>query len=174
MAYLFLLAAIAAEVLGTSLLKASDGFTRLWPTATLVAAYVTAFLLLSQAVKGMSVGVAYAMWSGLGTAAIVAIGAAFLGEPADDQQGPGRRPRDRRRRDPQPGWRPLTTGHRADPHAVATLSCGYTVCHRTNLSGLTASRNRSRRPWGTITPRPRFRRFSVARKGTCPPGTMDG
>jgi small multidrug resistance pump len=39
------------------------------------------FLALSQAVKGVQVGVAYAIWSGLGTAAIVAIGAAFLGEP---------------------------------------------------------------------------------------------
>lgn len=81
MAYLFLVGAIAAEVIGTSLLKATNGFTRLWPTVALVVAYVTAFACLSQAVKGVPVGVAYAMWSGLGTAAIVAIGAAFLGEP---------------------------------------------------------------------------------------------
>lgn len=81
MAYLFLVGAITAEVIGTSLLKATNGFTRLWPTVALVVAYVIAFALLSQAVKGVPVGVAYAMWSGLGTAAIVAIGAAFLGEP---------------------------------------------------------------------------------------------
>ncbi|MER7166341.1 multidrug efflux SMR transporter [Micromonospora sp. SH-82] len=81
MAYLFLLGAIASEVVGTSLLKSTNGFTRLWPTVGLVVAYVTAFGLLSQAVKTVPVGVAYAMWSGLGTAAIVAIGAAFLGEP---------------------------------------------------------------------------------------------
>ncbi|MEU6074892.1 multidrug efflux SMR transporter [Micromonospora sp. NPDC047074] len=81
MAYLFLVLAIAAEVAGTSLLKATNGFTRLWPTVALIAAYITAFVLLSQAVKGIPVAVAYAMWSGLGTAAIVAIGAAFLGEP---------------------------------------------------------------------------------------------
>jgi small multidrug resistance pump len=80
-AYLFLLGAISAEVIGTSLLKATHGFTRLWPTLGLVTAYITAFLLLAQAVKTIPVGVAYAMWSGLGTAAIVAIGAAFLGEP---------------------------------------------------------------------------------------------
>ncbi len=80
-AYVFLLLAIAAEVAGTSLLKSTEGFTRLWPTLGLILAYVTAFALLAQAVKGIQVGVAYAMWSGLGTAAIVAIGAAFLGEP---------------------------------------------------------------------------------------------
>lgn len=81
MAYVFLLAAIAAEVVGTSLLKATDGFTRLWPTVACLAGYVISFLALSQAVKGMSVGVVYALWSALGTAAIVAIGAVFLGEP---------------------------------------------------------------------------------------------
>ncbi|TDB90073.1 multidrug efflux SMR transporter [Micromonospora fluostatini] len=81
MAYVFLLGAIAAEVAGTSLLKFTNGFTRLWPTVGLVVAYVTAFALLAQAVRTVPVGVAYAMWSGLGTAAIVAISAAFLGEP---------------------------------------------------------------------------------------------
>ncbi|MEH1017856.1 multidrug efflux SMR transporter [Micromonospora sp. CPCC 206060] len=81
MAYLFLAIAISAEVVGTSTLKATAGFTRLWPTVGLVAAYVTSFACLAQAVKEIPVGVAYAMWSGLGTAAIVAIGATFLGEP---------------------------------------------------------------------------------------------
>ncbi|MER5335368.1 multidrug efflux SMR transporter [Micromonospora sp. NPDC002717] len=81
MAYVFLLLAISAEVLGTSLLKATDGFTRLWPTLGLAVAYLAAFGMLSLAVRDIPVGVAYAMWSGLGTAAIVAIGAVFLGEP---------------------------------------------------------------------------------------------
>nr|WP_307812787.1 multidrug efflux SMR transporter [Micromonospora veneta] len=80
-AYLFLLAAISAEVIGTSLLKATDGFTRLWPTVGLVVAYLSAFGLLALVVRDIPVGVAYAVWSGLGTAAIVAIGAVFLGEP---------------------------------------------------------------------------------------------
>lgn len=80
MAYVYLLFAIAAEVVGTSLLKATDGFTRLWPTVACLAGYVVSFIALSQAVKGMSVGVAYALWSALGTAAIVTIGAVFLGE----------------------------------------------------------------------------------------------
>lgn len=80
MAYLFLLGAIACEVVATSLLKSTQGFTRLWPTVGCLTGYAVAFALLSQAVKQVPVGVAYAMWSGLGTAAIVAIGVVFLGE----------------------------------------------------------------------------------------------
>jgi small multidrug resistance pump len=80
-AYLYLLAAIAAEVFATSTIKSTDGFTRLWPTLACGAGYIISFVALSQAVKGVQVGIAYAIWSGLGTAAIVAIGAAFLGEP---------------------------------------------------------------------------------------------
>ncbi len=81
MAYVLLLIAIGAEVFATSLLKSTDGFTRLWPTVACLTGYAVSFAALSQAVKVVPVGVAYAMWSGLGTAAIVAIGAAFLGEP---------------------------------------------------------------------------------------------
>jgi small multidrug resistance pump len=81
MAYVFLIGAIAAEVFATSMLKSTDGFTRLWPTVVCLSGYVLSFTALSQAIKGVPVGVAYAVWSGLGTAAIVTIGAAFLGEP---------------------------------------------------------------------------------------------
>lgn len=81
MAYVYLLAAIAAEILATSLMKATEGFTRLWPTVACLVGYAVSLVALSQAVKGVPVGVAYALWSALGTAAIVAIGAAFLGEP---------------------------------------------------------------------------------------------
>ncbi|WP_433089722.1 DMT family transporter [Dactylosporangium sp. CA-052675] len=81
MAYVMLGLAIAVEVAGTSLLKATEGFTKLWPTLGVLVAYTLAFLFMAQSVKVVPVGVAYAMWSGLGTAAIVAIGAVFLGEP---------------------------------------------------------------------------------------------
>ncbi|MER7441793.1 multidrug efflux SMR transporter [Micromonospora avicenniae] len=81
MAYVLLGIAIAAEVMATSLLKATAGFTRLGPTLACLGGYGLAFVLLSQAVKQIPVGVAYALWSGLGTATIVAIGAVFLGEP---------------------------------------------------------------------------------------------
>ncbi len=81
MAYVFLVGAIAAEVLGTSMLKATDGFTRLWPTLACLGSYAVAFALLARAVLDVPVGIAYAMWAGLGTVAIVGIAAAFLGEP---------------------------------------------------------------------------------------------
>jgi small multidrug resistance pump len=80
MPYVFLLGAITAEVIATSLLKSTAGFTRLWPTLICLGGYALAFVALSQAVKQIPVGVAYAMWAGLGTAAVVAIGAVFLGE----------------------------------------------------------------------------------------------
>jgi small multidrug resistance pump len=67
-------------VAATSLLKATEGFTRLWPTVGCVGGYVAAFAMLAVVVRHVSVGVAYAMWSGLGTAAIVAIGVVFLHE----------------------------------------------------------------------------------------------
>jgi small multidrug resistance pump len=87
MPYLFLLAAIAFEVLGTSLLKATEGFTRLLPTVVCLGSYVAAFAALAWAIKHeLPVGVAYAMWSGLGTAAIVAIGVIFLNEPISIQK----------------------------------------------------------------------------------------
>lgn len=81
MAYMFLLLAIAAEIFATSLMKSTEGFTRLWPTVASLSGYALSLVALSQAVKGVPVGIAYALWSALGTAAIVAIGAAFLGEP---------------------------------------------------------------------------------------------
>jgi small multidrug resistance pump len=82
MPYLFLLLAIVFEVLGTSLLKATEGFTKVLPTVVCLGAYAAAFAALAWAIKhDLPVGVAYAMWSGLGTAAIVAIGVVFLHEP---------------------------------------------------------------------------------------------
>jgi small multidrug resistance pump len=81
MMYLFLGLAIAAEVLATSLLKSTEGFTKLWPTVGVLALYAGAFYTLTQSlVRGMQVGVAYAIWSGLGTTLIVIIGVLFLQE----------------------------------------------------------------------------------------------
>ena len=80
MAFLLLFGAIASEVLGTSLLKATEGFSRLWPTVICLAGYVVSFVLLAQAVKSLPVGFVYAVWSGLGTVAIVGIGIVFLNE----------------------------------------------------------------------------------------------
>ncbi|MFJ1970548.1 multidrug efflux SMR transporter [Streptomyces sp. NPDC087903] len=80
MGYLVLGVAIAAEVAATTAMKYTEGFSRLVPTLLTVLGYVVSFVLLAQALKSMSVGTAYAIWSGVGTAAIATIGTVFLGE----------------------------------------------------------------------------------------------
>lgn len=64
--YLYLAVAIAAEVVATSALRAAEGFTVLWPSLIAVIGYVVAFYFLSLTLKTMPVGVAYAIWSGVG------------------------------------------------------------------------------------------------------------
>ncbi|WIM99090.1 multidrug efflux SMR transporter [Actinoplanes oblitus] len=82
MPYVLLALAIGSELLATSLMKATDGFSRLWPTLAVLAGYAISFVALSHAIKGgIQVGVAYAIWSAVGTAAIIVIGALFLDEP---------------------------------------------------------------------------------------------
>ena len=80
MGYALLTGAIAAEVAATTAMKYSDGFSRLWPSLLTLLGYVIAFVLLAQTLKTVSVGTAYAIWAGAGTAAIAAIGTVFLGE----------------------------------------------------------------------------------------------
>lgn len=65
-AWLQLLLAIVAEVVATSALKASDGFTRLWPAIIVVLGYSVSFYCLSLVLKTIPVGITYAVWSGLG------------------------------------------------------------------------------------------------------------
>lgn len=81
MAYVFLLAAIAAEVLGTSLLRSTESFSRLLPSLACLGAYGLSFAGLAAAVQDLPVGLVYATWSGLGTVAVVGIGATLLHEP---------------------------------------------------------------------------------------------
>ena len=64
--YLFLAGAILAEVIATTALKASDGFSKLVPSLIVVVGYVIAFVCLSQTLKTIPTGVAYAIWSGVG------------------------------------------------------------------------------------------------------------
>jgi small multidrug resistance pump len=71
---LLLLIAILSEVVGTVALKASDGFARLGPTALVVVGYGLTFYFLGLALKQIPLGVAYAIWSGLGTAGAVLAG----------------------------------------------------------------------------------------------------
>ncbi|MFG3660712.1 DMT family transporter [Streptomyces sp. NPDC047706] len=80
MGFLLLAGAIAAEVAATTAMKYSHGFTRLGPSLITALGYVVAFALLAQTLKTVSVGTAYAIWAGVGTAAIAVIGMLFLGE----------------------------------------------------------------------------------------------
>ena len=82
-AYIYLLIAIVAEVVGTSALKASEGFTRLGPTAVVVVGYGLAFWLLSLTLRTIPVGIAYATWSGLGIVLIAAVGWIAFGQKLD-------------------------------------------------------------------------------------------
>lgn len=72
--------AIAVEVLATSMLKTTAGFTRLVPTVLCLSGYAVSFALVAQVVQRMPVGVVYAIWSGVGTAAVASIGVVFLDE----------------------------------------------------------------------------------------------
>lgn len=74
MPQLALAVAIVCEVIATAALKSSDGFTRLWPSLLVITFYALAFYLLSVALRAIPVGVAYAIWSGVGIVGISVIG----------------------------------------------------------------------------------------------------
>ena len=78
-----LLGAIGLEVMGTTLLQASQQFTKPWPTAGLALCYGLAFYLLTIALKQMPVGLAYAIWSGLGVVLISVIGLVLFKQKLD-------------------------------------------------------------------------------------------
>ena len=83
MTYLYLSIAIVAEVIATSALKASDGFTRLGPSLFVIVGYAVAFYFLSLTLRTMSIGVAYAVWCGAGIVLIALIGWFVLGQKLD-------------------------------------------------------------------------------------------
>jgi len=83
MPYLILALAVLAETIGTTALQASQQFSRLGPTVIVVLAYGTAFYLLGIALKFFPVGIAYAIWSGLGIVLIALIGLVVFGQRLD-------------------------------------------------------------------------------------------
>lgn len=83
MGWVFLAGAIVAEICGTVALKYSDGLTRWLPVLLVVLFYGTSFAALSQAIRTVELGMAYAIWSGVGTAAIAVIGILYFGEAAN-------------------------------------------------------------------------------------------
>lgn len=72
--YLYLGIAIVAEVFATTALKASDGFSRFWPSVAVVVGYVLAFYCLSLTLRTLPTGIAYAIWSGVGIVLISLLG----------------------------------------------------------------------------------------------------
>ncbi|HEY7093324.1 MAG TPA: multidrug efflux SMR transporter [Ktedonobacterales bacterium] len=81
MEWVFLLLAILFEIAGTTMLKLSNGFSKLLPSIAMVIFYALSFGTLSLTLKRIDVGVAYAVWSALGTALIATIGVLWFHEP---------------------------------------------------------------------------------------------
>lgn len=74
MQWVYLFIAIVSEVIATSALKAAEGFTRLLPSITVVVGYALAFYFLSLTLRFIPLGIAYAIWSGVGVALVTLIG----------------------------------------------------------------------------------------------------
>ena len=72
--WILLLLAIGSEVIGTSCLKLSEGFSKPIPTLVVLVSYATAMLLLSRVVQTIPLGITYALWSGIGIVAIMLVG----------------------------------------------------------------------------------------------------
>jgi small multidrug resistance pump len=83
MTYAFLFTAIVLEVIGTSALKASEQFTRLLPILIMIACYGTSFFFLSLVLRTLPVGIAYAIWSGLGIVLISMVGVIWFKQTLD-------------------------------------------------------------------------------------------
>lgn len=82
-AYLFLIVAILAEAVATTLLKKSNGFTHLWATVGSVAGYLVTFYFLSLSLRTFNVGIANAIWAGLSIVLVCLLAAIFYGERLD-------------------------------------------------------------------------------------------
>ena len=83
MPYIYLSLAIVAEVIGTSALKAADGFTKPLPTLIVALGYGTTFYLLSLIVQTMPLAIVYAVWSGAGIVLITVVAAVWLKQIPD-------------------------------------------------------------------------------------------
>lgn len=83
MTYLYLAIAIVAEVIATSFLKSCEGFTRLWPSVVVLVGYAFAFYFLSLTLRSLSVGIVYAIWSGVGIVLVSVIAWILFGQKLD-------------------------------------------------------------------------------------------
>ncbi len=90
MTWLLLGGAILSEVIGTLALRASESFSKLGPSVLMGVGYVVSFLLLAQVLeRGMTVGVAYAIWAGLGVALVAVLGRLLFDDPLTWVTGAG-------------------------------------------------------------------------------------
>jgi small multidrug resistance pump len=80
--YVLLALTIITEVIATLSLRATEGFTKLVPSVVVVAGYGLSFWLMALTLRYLQLGVVYAIWSGVGTAIVAAVGILFLDEPA--------------------------------------------------------------------------------------------
>ena len=80
MYWFYLAMAILLEVMGTTCMKLSEGFTRIVPSVLVFVLYMVSFAFMILALKKMELGVVYAIWAGLGTALIAVIGIAWFQE----------------------------------------------------------------------------------------------
>jgi small multidrug resistance pump len=83
MNYVYLFAAIVSEVIATSALKAAEGFSRFWPSVIVIVGYGLAFFCLSLTMRTIPIGIAYAIWSGIGIVLIALVGLLFYRQPLD-------------------------------------------------------------------------------------------
>ena len=83
MHWLYLALAIVSEVAATSFLKASDSFSRFWPSVIVVVGYGLAFYFMSLSLRTIPIGITYAIWSGSGIVLIALIGWIWLGQKLD-------------------------------------------------------------------------------------------
>jgi small multidrug resistance pump len=83
MKWIYLGIAIVSEVMASSALRASDGFTRAWPTLALIVGYGISFYFLSLTLRTIPMGIAYAVWSGVGILLICIVGWLMFGQTLD-------------------------------------------------------------------------------------------
>lgn len=81
--WVYLITAIVSEVIATSALKASTGFTKPLPSVVVVIGYLVSFYFLSLTLKTIPVGIAYAVWAGAGVAMVTLIGIVLFGQKLD-------------------------------------------------------------------------------------------
>jgi quaternary ammonium compound-resistance protein SugE len=83
MAWIYIFVAGLFEVGWAIGLKKSDGFSRTWPTLWTIVAMILSFMLLGKALRGIPIGTAYAVWTGIGAAGTAIVGMVLFNEPAN-------------------------------------------------------------------------------------------